>query len=76
LIVKNNFIVTTEGTLAEELVRSFRNNIWKLHGLLESVISNRRPHFVAESTKELNKILEIETRLLMVFYPQTDRWTE
>ena len=38
----------------------------------ESVVSDRGPQFAAELTKELNKILEIETRLSTVFHPQTD----
>jgi len=41
------FIPTTEKTLAEGLVRLFRDNVWKLHGLLESIISDRGPQFVA-----------------------------
>ena len=40
------------------------------------MISVREPQFVMELTKELNKILEIETRLLTVFYLQMDRQTE
>ena len=36
------FVATTEKTMAEELARLFRDNIWKLHGLSESVISDRR----------------------------------
>ena len=67
-----HFMVTTEKTTAEELARLFRDNMWKLHGLPESMVSDRRPQFAAELTRELNKILEIETRLLTVFYPQTD----
>ena len=38
-----HFIATTEGMTAERLVRLFRDNVWKLHGLLESVVSDRRP---------------------------------
>jgi len=38
-----HFVATTEGMLAEGLVRLFRDNIWKLYGLLESVVSNREP---------------------------------
>ena len=68
-----HFIMTIKGILVEELARLFRENMWKLHGLLDSVISNRRPQFVAELTKELNKMLKIKTRLLMVFHPQTNR---
>jgi len=37
------FVATTEGTLAEGLARLFRDNVCKLHGLLESVVSDRRP---------------------------------
>jgi len=37
-----HFVTTTEGTSAEGLVRLFRDNVWKLHGLLESVVSDRR----------------------------------
>ena len=37
------FVATTEGTLVKELARLFRDNMWKLHGLLESVILDREP---------------------------------
>jgi len=36
-----HFVATTEGTSAEKLARLFRDNIWKLHGLPKSVISDR-----------------------------------
>ena len=36
-----HFVAATEGTMAEELVRLFRNNMWKLHGLPESIVSDR-----------------------------------
>jgi len=37
-----HFVTTTEGMLAKGLVRLFRDNIWKLHRLLESVILDGR----------------------------------
>ena len=67
-----HFVTTTEGTSAEGLARLFRDNIWKLHGLLESLVSDREPQFTAELTKELNKMLGIETRLSTAFHPQMD----
>ena len=70
------FVATTERTLAEGLARLFRDNTWKLHGLPKSIVSDRGPHFVAELTKKLNGMLEIKTRLLTAFHPQTDRQTE
>jgi len=71
-----HFIATIEEISVEELVRLFRDNVWKLHGLLESVVSDKGLQFAAELTKELNKILGIEMRLLTVFYLQTDGQTE
>ena len=71
-----HFVATTEGTLAEGLARLFRDNVWKLHGLPESVVSDRGPQFAAELTKELNRMLGIKTKLLTAFHPQTDGQTE
>ena len=70
------FVATTERISAESLARLFRYNMWKLYRLLESVISDRELQFVAELTKKLNKIVRIETRLSIVFYPQINRQTE
>ena len=61
-------MATTEEISAEELVQLFRDNVWKLHGLLESVISDRGPQFVAELTKKLNKMLGIKIKLSISFY--------
>jgi len=52
----SHFVVTIEKTMAEELARLFRDNIWKLHRLLESVILDRGLQFAAGLTRELNKI--------------------
>ena len=72
----SHFVATTEKTMAEGLARLFRDNIWKLHGLPESVILDRGPQFAAGLTKELNKMLGIETKLSMAYHPQTDGQTE
>jgi len=69
-------VATIKGTLAEGLARLFRDNIWKLHGLPESMVSDRGLQFTVELTKELNRMLELEMRLLTAFHPQTDRQTE
>ena len=37
---------------------------------------NRGPQFAVQLTKKLNRMLEIEIKLLMAFHPQTDRQTE
>jgi len=72
----SHFVAMTEKTTAKGLAKLFRNNVWKLYGLPESVISDRRPQFAAGLIKELNKMLGIETKLLTAYYPETDRQTE
>ena len=71
-----HFVATTEGTLAEGLARLFWDNMWKLHRLPESVVSDRGPQFAVELTKELNRMLGIKTKLSTTFHPQTDGQTE
>jgi len=70
------FIPTIEKTMAEGLARLFRDNMWKLHDLPESIISDRGPQFVAELMQELNRMLGINSKMSMVFHPQTDGQTE
>jgi len=72
----SHFVATTEKITAEGLARLFRDNVWKLHGLPESVISDREPQFAAGMTKELNKMLGIETKLSTAYHPETDGQTE
>ena len=70
------FIVTTEKTSAEELARLFRDHIWKLYRLPESIISDRGVQFAAGIIKELNELLGIQTKLSTAYHPQTDRQIE
>jgi len=42
-----HFIPTTEKTSAEGLAQLFRDNVWKLHRLPKSIISDRGPQFAA-----------------------------
>jgi len=71
-----HFIATTEKILAEGLVRLFQDQVWQLHKLPESIGLDRGPQFAAEIMKELNKILEIKTKLSIAYYPQTNKQTE
>jgi len=71
-----HFIATTEKTLAKGLAKLFRDHIWKLHGLPESIISDRGVQFAAGIIKELNNLLGIQMKLSTAYHPQTDRQTE
>jgi len=58
--------------MAEGLAKLFKDNMWKLHGLPESIILDRGPQFTAGLMRELNQMLGIESKMSMAFYPQTD----
>jgi len=72
----SHFVATTEKMTAEGLAKLFRDSVWKLHRLPESVISDRGPQFAAGMTKKLNKMLGIETKLSTAYHPETDGQTE
>jgi len=71
-----HFVPTTERTTAEELTRLFRDNIWQLHGLPKSIISDRSLQFAAGLIRKLDGLLGILTKLLTAFHSQTDGQTE
>ena len=56
----------------EELVKLFQDHVRKLHGLPESIISDRGVQFAVGIIKELNNLLGIQTKLLTAYHPQTD----
>ena len=63
-----HFVPTMEKTLMEGVARLFRDNVWKLHSLPESIIIDRGVQFAVGMMKELNQILGIDTRLSTVYY--------
>ena len=67
-----HFIATTEKTSAEGLAKLFQDHVWKLHGLSKSIISDRGVQFAVGMMKELNNLLEIQTKLLTAYHPQID----
>jgi len=70
------FIATMEKTSAEGLAKLFQDHVWKLHGLSKSIISDKGVQFAAGIIKELNNLLEIQTKLSIAYHSQTDRQTE
>ena len=71
-----HFIATMEKTSVEGLARLFRDHVWKLHGLSESITLDRGVQFTAGMMKELNNLLGIQTKLSTAYHPQIDRQTE
>jgi hypothetical protein len=70
-----HIIPTTSETSSLGLACLYHDHIWKLHGLLDSIISDHGPQFAAAFMKELNKLLGITTKLSMAYHPETDGQT-
>jgi len=51
------FIIIMKET--EQLVMLYKNNMWKLHGLLESVISDRGLQFVTNLIKKCHILFSV-----------------
>ena len=61
---------------AEQLADLYIWNIFCLHGLPKTVVSDRGTQFIAKFWKGLYKILKIEALLSMPNHPETDGQTE
>jgi len=70
------FIATMKKMSVEGLAKLFQDHMWKLHGLSESIISDKRMQFAVGMIREVNNLLGIQTKLSMAYHPQTDGQTE
>ena len=61
---------------AEGCAKLFLENIWKLHGLPSSIISDRDPVFTSKFWAELMGRLDMRLRKSTAFHLQTDGQTE
>ena len=76
-ITKHAHFVSTVTTIsAAGAAHLFLNHVWKHHGLPRKVVSDRGPHFVAEFTWELYRLLGIKLAATMAYHPQGDGQTE
>jgi transposase InsO family protein len=61
---------------AEGLANLFMTQIFQLHGLPNTIISDQGPQFASRFWKYLCHSLKIKPRLSIAFYPETDGQTE
>ena len=66
-----HFIITSEG-LADLFIR----DIFRLHGLPDSVTSDWEPQFIGAAWKQVYRKLGIKAQLSTAFHPETDGQTE
>ena len=67
-----HFIETVTTITAAGAAELLLRHVWKLHGLLHRVISNRGSQFVAAFTQELYRLLGIKIASSTAYHPQTD----
>jgi len=52
--------VTTTNISSEGIVKIYRDNIWKLHGVPKKILSDRGPQFTSKFMEEFTKALGIK----------------
>ena len=61
---------------SEEIVKIYRNDIWKLHRVPRKILSDRGPQFTSKFMEEFTKALGTKRQLSMAYHPQTNSQIE
>jgi len=67
---------TTTTVVSEDITKIYQNKIWKIHGVPQKVLSNRKPQFALKFMKDLIKALGTKITLSIVYHPQKDSQTD
>ncbi|GJT89995.1 reverse transcriptase [Tanacetum coccineum] len=71
-----HFIALQHPFTTSTIAQVFLDNVYKLHGLPESIISDRDKVFLSHFWQPLFKVLKVQLKLSTTYHPQTDRQTE
>ena len=71
-----HFIPLRHPYTAISIAKLFLDNIVKLHGMPQSIVSDRDTIFVSSFYRELFKLYKVNLNLSTSYHPQTDRQTE
>jgi len=63
--------ITTNISL-EGIVKIYRDNIWKLHGVSRKILSDWGPQFASKFIEEFTKVLGTKRQLSIAYHSQTD----
>ena len=58
------------------IAKTYRDEIQKIHGVPQKVLSNRKSQFVSKFMEYLEKVLETKQTLFITYHPQTDSQTK
>jgi hypothetical protein len=71
-----HLIPCNDTTGSEELAWLYLKEVWRLHGLPLSIVSDRGPQFISRFWRALCERLGIKANLSTAYHPQTDGKTE
>jgi len=71
-----HFLPTTTNATAPDVAKLFFNQIFRLHGLPQVIVSDRDPKFVSKFWQDLTKKLGTKLAMSTAHHPQTDGQTE
>ena len=63
-------------TTAKDMARLYIQNIYRIRGAPESIVSDRGPQFISDFWDEFCRILGVQLKLSTAFHPETDGQTE
>ena len=70
-----HYIPTHQSVTSEGTARLYFDNIFRLHGLPDSLVSDRCTQFTSGFSRALGKLVGITQNLTTSFHPQTDGQT-
>ncbi|KAF8630194.1 hypothetical protein AX17_005471 [Amanita inopinata Kibby_2008] len=70
-LIPSHMTLTSKG-----LAEIYRDNIWKLHGILKRITSDRGLQYAARFMKELCQALHIQRNMSTAYHPETDGQVE
>jgi transposase InsO family protein len=73
---KMRHLIACPDMSAPAVAQLFLDHVWKLHGLPETIISDRGRQFISAFWKELTARLRVTALLSTAFHPETDGQTE
>jgi len=71
-----HFIPCTKTATAADFARMFLDHVVRLHGLPDSIVSDRGAIFTSKFWKALSRMMGTKQKLSTAFHPQTDGQTE
>ena len=71
-----HFIPLSTDTPIKEIANIFLKEVWRLHGLPSSVVSDRDSRFQSKFWLAVMEALKVDVRMSTAFHPQTDGQTE